>query len=230
VRFQQGADGPIHYTIFDMLRTPRGTWLIKEPYHVRRKLLQHFYDSFIKGTSMQTYIHITQMVVDNKQQFLDDLLNNGLEGIVLKKLDSYYLMGKNPLWVWMKIKQSDEADLIITGFDAPTKEYVGNNFDTWPYWKEENGVTIPVSKPYYYGWIGAIVLSAYVNGALTRICTSSGMDESTRRDMSENPDKYLGKVAKVGYMQKTDAGYPRHPKYLELHPGKAAADCVWSFN
>lgn len=226
-RFQQGNDGPIHYTMFDMLRTPKGTWLVKEPYHVRRKLLQHFYDTFVKGTALEPYIHVTRMELENKQQFLDNILEQGLEGVILKKLDSYYLMGKKPMWLWMKIKQSDEADLIITGFKPPKQEYSGSDFDNWPYWKEVNGVTIPVSKPFYHGWIGSIVLSAYVNGTLTQICTSSGMDESAREDMTNNPDKYLGKVAKIGYMEKTEAGFPRHPKYLELHPGKAPEACVW---
>jgi len=230
INFQKGNDGPIHYTMFDMLRTPKGTWLMKEPYHVRRKILQHFYDTFVKGSALEPYIHMTQMVTEHKQQFLDGLLSQGLEGIVLKKLDSYYLMGKKPLWVWMKVKQSEETDLIITGFEPCTKEYSGSDFDNWPYWRDENGVTLPVSKPYYFGWIGSIILSAYINGTLTRICTSSGMDEQTRADMTANPDKYVGKVAKMGYMQKTDAGFPRHPKYLELHPGKAPEACVWELH
>ena len=228
--FQQDNDGPIHYTIFDILRTPKGTWLMKEPYHMRRKILQHFHDTFIKGTAMEPYIHLTRMTIDDKQQFLDDILERGLEGIILKKLNGFYHMGKKPMWNWTKIKQSDETDMIITGFEPPTKEYSGTDYDNWPYWRDENGVMIPVSKPYYNNWIGAITLSAYVDGMLTRICSASGMDETTRKDISDNPDKYLNKVARIGYMEKTDAGNPRHPKFLDMHPGKAPEACIWEFN
>lgn len=226
VQFQT-EHGFIHYTMFDMIRTPKGSWLIKEPYSNRRKMLEYFYNTFIKGTPMEEYIHITDMTVDNKEQFKDRILANGGEGVVLKKLDSYYLMGKKPMWTWMKIKQSDETDLIITGFEPPTKEYSGTDFDNWPYWKDENGVMLPVSKPYYFNWIGSIEFSAYVNGVLTKICTGSGMNEEDRKDMSENMGKYLGKVARVGYMEKTDAGYPRHPKFKELHPDKTPEECTW---
>jgi len=228
--FQQSNDGPIHYTMFDILRTPKGTWLLKEPYHARRRILQHFYDTFIKNTPIAQFIHLTQLEVDNKQEFLDNILSQGLEGIILKKLDSYYHMGKKPMWQWTKIKQKDETDLIITGFEAPTKEYSGTDFDNWPYWRDENGVMLPVSKPFYNNWIGAIVLSAYVNGVLTRICTSSGMDEVTRKDMSDNGDNYLGKVARIGYMERTDAGNPRHPKFIDMHPGKSPEACIWELN
>jgi ATP-dependent DNA ligase len=182
---------------------------------------------YVKGSIVEPYIHLTQCILDNKVAFKDKILDEGGEGVVIKKLDSPYLMGKKPKWVWMKIKQEDEADLIITGFDPPTREYTGTSFDSWPYWKEEGGIQIPVSKFYYYGWIGAIQLSAYVNGVLTKICTSAGMDEETRKDMTENGNLYLGRVAQIGYMEKTEAGYPRHPKFIALHPDKEAKECTW---
>jgi ATP-dependent DNA ligase len=225
-RFQQGY-GFIHYTLFDMLRTPKGTWLIKEPYKNRRKLLEYFYNNFIKGTPMEQYIHITDINYDDKTNFKDAILARGGEGIVLKKLTSLYVMGKKPMWQWMKIKQADETDFIILGFDPPTKEYSGTDFDGWPYWKDQNGVMIPVSKYYYNNWIGAIQFGAYVNGELRQICTASGMDEEVRKDMSEHPEKYVNRVARVGFMEKTEANIPRHPKFIELHPDKEPKECTW---
>jgi ATP-dependent DNA ligase len=119
--------------------------------------------------------------------------------------------------------------MIITGFDNPSRDYTGQDFDGWPFWKNINGVDLPVTKYFYYNWIGAIQLSAYVDGKLTQICTSSGIDESLRKDMSENPEKYLNHVAKIGFMEKTEAGIPRHPKFIELHPDKAPGECTYSF-
>jgi len=231
VKFQEEY-GFIHYTIFDILRTPKGTWTLNQPYEVRRKILEYFYDNYVRNTPAEEFIHLTKMTVENKELFKDQILASGGEGIILKKLDSTYIMGKRPMWVWMKIKQKDEADLIITGFQPPTKEYTGSDFDNWPYWMEdpETGLVIPVSKYYYFGWIGAVELSAYVDGKLQKICTASGMDEELRKDMSEFPHKYLNKVARIGYMELTEAGYPRHPKFLGLHPDKQPQECTWQFN
>lgn len=226
----QRANGFIHYTLFDMLRTPKGTWLIQEPYKNRRKILEYFYNSYIANTPMAEFIHLSEISYDNKRQFKDDILSAGKEGVVLKKLNSLYAMGKKPMWQWMKIKQADEADFIITGFDEPKKEYQGKNMENWPYWEGEGDYAVPVTKYYYNNWIGAVQLSAYVDGELTQITTASGMDEELRAHMSANKELYINRVAKVGYMEKTEKGIPRHPKLVSLHEGKRPEECTWQFN
>ncbi|MNC59183.1 hypothetical protein D3C75_1089750 [compost metagenome] len=139
-------------------------------------------------------------------------------------------MGKKPMWQWMKVKQEDSVDLVIIGFDKPTAEYTGDNPDSWPYWKEVNGVNMPVTLNYYNDWIGSVVFGAYVNGVMTRICTASGMAQDIRQQMSEQPDLFLNKVARVDYMELTEAGYPRHPSYKGLHEDKQPNECTWTFN
>jgi ATP-dependent DNA ligase len=228
-KYFQDTNGYIHYTMFDMLRTPKGTWLIKEPFKNRRKLLEYFYEHHIKGTPIAEYIHLTRITYDNKRKFKDDILEAGGEGTVLKKLGSLYVMGKKPMWQWMKIKQKDETDLVIMGFEPPNQDTTSTDFDSWPYWREINGVHVPVSKPFYYGWIGSVILGAYVDNVLTKVCTASGMTEKIRKDMSENPNNYINKVVRTGYMELTEAGIPRHPKILDIHPDKMASECTWSF-
>lgn len=223
----QNDYAPIHYTMWDMLRTPRGTWLLNEPYWKRRKLLEEFYDRFIKGTSLQQYVHLTDYRVKDKKEYFDELIMSGREGIVLKRLDSAYIMGKKPMWQWMKLKQEDEADLFITGFDEPTVKYSGNNIENWQYWREVNGVLIPVTKYYYLGWIGAIELSAYVNNEVRTICTCSGIDESLREELSKNRNNYIGRVVKISFMEKTEAGIPRHPRFKQFHESKLPRECTW---
>ena len=88
---------------------------------------------------------------------------------------------------------------------------------------------IPVTKFYAKGWIGSVVLGAYVDGKLTRICTASGVNESLRKDMTDNPDKYIGKVARVEFMERTADGYPRHPNLKNMHEGKRPDECIWEF-
>jgi ATP-dependent DNA ligase len=165
------------------------------------------------------------------REYVQELLDSGLEGGVLKRLDSQYIMGKKPMWQWMKIKQEDDTDLVVMGFDPATRIYTGKNLANWEYWEEDpSGEMVPVTKLHARGWIGAIVLGAYVDGKLTRICTASGIDDSTRRDMSENPNKYIGKVARINFMEKTADGFPRHPNFVNMHEGKRPDECIWQFD
>lgn len=223
----QSSYGLIHYTIWDILRTPKGTWLINVPYKQRREILEQFYDRFIRGTSMEKYIHLTDMRTTDKKTFFEDIIASGREGVVLKKLDSLYVMGKKPMWQWMKLKQKDTADLIITGYKEPTVEYNGKNIETWPYWKDVRNEMRPVTKDYYNGWIGALELGAYVNGELVFICTCSGLDEELKATISSNRNMFLGKVVKISYMEKTEAGYPRHPRFEMFHESKVPEECTW---
>jgi ATP-dependent DNA ligase len=228
IAFQQD-NGYIHYTIWDILRTPKGTWVINEPLYKRRQILNYLYEHYIKGTSMEQYIHLTQWTEDNKREFKDAILAAGGEGIVLKQKNSLYVMGKKPAWMWIKIKQKDTTDLFISGYEAPTIIYSGRDFDSWPYWKKVEGQECPVTKFYYMGWIGALELSAYVNGKVTKICTCSGLEENLRKEISEHKDKYLNRVVKITFMEKTEAGYPRHPRFVQFHESKTADECTWNF-
>lgn len=226
----QNANGPIHYTFWDMLRTPAGTWLLNKPLSARRVYVEHFYNKFVKGTAMEPYIHLTQFKLDDKKKVADQWIANGGEGAVLKRLDSLYSMGKSPAWQWIKYKVKDYSDLFISGYEPAKVEYTGSSYDSWPYWLEINGTTVPVTKFHYYGWIGALELSAYVDGVETRICTCAGIDEKLRKDISENPGAYMNRVIKISYMEKTEAGYPRHPRFEEFHESKLAKECTWQFN
>lgn len=228
LHFQQ-QNGFIHYMVYDILRTPKGNWTIRNTYVERRKLLVYFYNTFIKGKDIEKYIHIGESWVHNKKEIVEGILEAGREGGVLKKLDSQYYMGKKPMWQWMKVKQEDDTDLVIIGFEAASVQYEGDNIDTHKYWMDINGVKTPVTKFHYNGWIGSVVFGAYVNGVLTRLCTASGMAEDVRIDMTNNPEKYLNKVARVTFMEKTADGYPRHPVFKNLHETKMPSECVWEF-
>lgn len=227
----QNTNGYIHYTIFELLRTPKAHWTIENTYRERRRLLEHFYNTFIKGKPIEEYIHIVPARFENKKAYVESLLAEGKEGGVLKKLDGKYLMGKKPKWNWMKVKQEDTTDLIIIGFEKPKREYTGKNTKDWLYWEElPDGSQIPVTEWYARGWIGSIILGAYVKGSLQRICTASGIAKAVREDMTNNPNKYLNKIARVKFMEKTTDGYPRHPYFVNMHEGKRLEECVWDFN
>lgn len=226
----QEDNGYVHYTMWDILRTPKGTWLLDKTYRERRAILEQFYERFIKGSSLEKYIHLTERRTSGKKEFYEEIIASGREGVVLKKIDSFYIMGKKPMWQWMKIKQKDEADFFVSGFEPPKVEYNGKNVADWPYWQDINGVLRPVTKFHYMGWIGALELSAYVNGEPTVICTCSGLTEDMRASISQNKNLFLNKVAKVTFMEKTEAGYPRHPRFEQFHESKLPRECTWELS
>jgi len=226
----QNTNGPINYTIWDILRTPKGTWLVNEPLYKRRQILEYWYEHYVKGTVLESYIKLTKWVESDKMSFKEEIINGGGEGIILKKKNSLYVMGKKPAWMWIKIKIHDTADLFITGFEKPKVEYTGKDYDGWSYWMDINGITTPVTKYHYLNWIGAIELSAYVNNQIHKVCTCSGITEEVRKNISENPEAFLNKVVKISYMEKTEAGIPRHPRFEEFHESKTAQECTWNFD
>lgn len=226
VAFQE-ENGFVHYTLWDILRTPRGTWLLNKPYHERRSILEQYYNRFIKGSSLEEYIKLVDRRTSGKKEFYEEIIASGREGVVLKQLDSPYFMNTKKKWVWMKIKQKDTADLFIVGYDDPKVKYTGTNFADWPYWRDVDGEMIPVTKYYYEGWIGALRLGAYVNGKVELVCTCSGMNEDIRRMLSEHKDANLNRVVKISYMEKTERGVPRHPRFEGFHESKLANECTW---
>lgn len=226
----QNTNGFIHYTMWDIIRTPKGTWLSNTTYAKRREILEEFYKRYIVGTGLEPYIHLTERRLKNKQEYYKDVIASGKEGIVLKRLDSLYVMGKKPMWQWMKLKQKDEADFFISGFEDPKAEYTGTQIEDWPWWSDLNGVLRPVTKPHYMGWIGSLRLSAYVNGEPQVICTCSGLTEELLEAIKMHPSSFINRVIKITFMEKTEAGIPRHPRFEMFHESKTARECIWKFD
>lgn len=54
----------------------------------------------------------------------------------------------------------------------------------------------------------------------------SGLTDETRKDMSENPDKYIGECMEISAMEKTKDGFYRHPQFSRMRPDKNPSECV----
>lgn len=208
---------PLHYMVFDVLRTCEGEPLIRVPWRKRRAYLESIANEIESRT-----IRVVHVITDHKRAFLDSELVEGREGIILKHVDSLYHTGKRPMWEWIKVKAQDETDVVITGFEPPERLYTGKAPDGWPYREGDELVT----KLWYEGWIGSITFGAYdSSGELVSIGACSGVDEATRADMSRRPNEYVGKVARIQFMEWTRDGALRHPRFLGLHPDKLAHEC-----
>lgn len=195
---QNGQYGKIHYYIHDILMynginfvdAHTGAW---DRYCILKKLYEQY------ELSKYDFIELAEVWEDNLYSRVGDALAAGEEGMVIKSKNGIYEPGKRPM-TNLKAKKVDFADVIIIGFEEPTKEYYGKELDSWQYYKDG----VAVTKAYYMGWMNSrIKLGLYDNnGNIKEIGTiHSGISDEMKKDMSENPEKYLNKVCAIQCME-----------------------------
>ncbi|MEP7026677.1 MAG: non-homologous end-joining DNA ligase [Actinomycetota bacterium] len=104
---QLTAAVPVRYMVFDVLYLD-GRSLLREPYERRRALLE---DLALPGPVLE----VSPAFPGDGQAVLDVSRQHGLEGAVLKRLDSPYLPGRRSAH-WLKIKHARTQDVIIGGW------------------------------------------------------------------------------------------------------------------
>ena len=98
---------PVVYIIFDLLYLD-GQDLTCEPYIRRRELLEGL---GLKGDHWQTPGHS----VGHAKELLEASKEQGLEGVMLKRLDSIYCPGKRT-GTWLKVKNTSRQEMVIGGW------------------------------------------------------------------------------------------------------------------
>jgi bifunctional non-homologous end joining protein LigD len=98
---------PVVYVIFDLLYLD-GQDLMCEPYGRRRELLEGL---GLSGESWQTPGHS----VGHAKELLAASKEQGLEGVMLKRLDSVYAPGKRT-GAWLKVKNVSRQEMVIGGW------------------------------------------------------------------------------------------------------------------
>jgi bifunctional non-homologous end joining protein LigD len=98
---------PVTYLIFDLLYLD-GHDLTAQPYGRRRELLEGL---DLSGPSWQTPVYST----GHAAELLAASAEQGLEGIVLKRLDSSYAPGKRG-GAWLKVKNVGRQEFVIGGW------------------------------------------------------------------------------------------------------------------
>lgn len=187
--------GKLRYVVFDVL-TVDGKDLIGKPWEYRRDFLESFFELH----ELNEYIKISAIYYD-KRRLLANAELNGLEGIMLKNIDSLYYPDKRPEGCWYKVKKSMTYDVVVMGFTA--------------------------GKGKYEGLIGAVEFGLYKDGALTYCGQCSGFTDDMRRILTEFPENYLGQVMEISAMERTKDGMFRHPVYKGFRDDKEAQQCQW---
>jgi bifunctional non-homologous end joining protein LigD len=109
---QQGKPGtPIVYYVFDVLEI-EGESLVELPLVERRKRLERLLDKRNKTVRLSE-------TFDDGEALLQAAKQQGLEGIIAKRLDSRYVQGKRTR-DWLKIKTHGEQEFVVAGYTKGT--------------------------------------------------------------------------------------------------------------
>lgn len=222
---KQKERGFVDYWVYDILRDIDGTWLTSLPQRKRRERMEQiFMENFDDEDEFKHLILNPSYEVAgcDVQAKLDEILDSGREGIVLKDKRCAYFPGQRPQWNQVKLKASMEDDVIITGFAPATRLYTGKNISTWNFWEGDD----PVTENYAKGLIGSIEISKYNGTVLIPFGTVTGLTDLLRSNMTEFPEAYIGRVIKIKAMEPalSGVGY-RHANFVDFHDDKNAIEC-----
>ena len=105
--------------------------------------------------------------------YYEMIVSTGGEGLIVKPRNGKYLHKRG--WEYSKIKKFLTKDLIVIGFNEPTKEYTGKEVRKWGFWEEVetkkkvvgnffgNKKYIPVTKHYFHNQVGNLLLGVLIS-------------------------------------------------------------------
>ena len=170
-----------------------------------RQSLAEWHSRYVKGVEGRGQ--------DDKRDFLNHIWRNGGEGIILKYLDSPYLLDVRNKHYWVKVKMRRTFDVVIMGFTKPDKWTI-NAYD-------KKGL----NRYYKHKWISAIRFGQYKKGKLIEIGQTSGMSDTDRAFVSQNTKRLVGTVMEVKAQEQFKSGALRHPRFICLRNDKDRRDC-----
>lgn len=239
-RQEEDESKRMHYYVHDILMY-NGKLLLEVDNYVRYQILKKVFN---ECQLLDSYIELAEEVKTDGVKALNDLLNKGEEGLVLKKKVGIYHPAAKPAWETIKFKRTTaDMDVVCLGFEPPTKLYTGSEVESWKYWadnlnhiySEKADGRVPVTKAFANNWIGALKIGVYDEGEMIQLGTvSSGLTETLLRVIESDPDTFLNKPLVVGAMEVNEEEKTlRHP-YINSKKGYCGfrddidiEDCTW---
>ena len=166
------------YHVFDI---PSST----DTFQTRRDMLIHFLPA---NGPVRRVIHAEINCKEDAQAAYAMYREEGFEGAVLKAPNAVYENART--WAWIKMKNTDTADLKVVGL------YEGQGK--------------------YEGLVGGI----YVDFNGKRVGVGSGLTDRQRNAWADEPEEIMGKIVEVAYMEVTPDGSLRHPRLINVRGDK----------
>jgi bifunctional non-homologous end joining protein LigD len=208
---------PVVYVVFDLLYLD-GEDLMGEPYERRRELLEGLE---LSGESWQTPGHS----VGHARELLEASKEQGLEGVMLKRIDSVYTPGKRT-GTWLKVKNVSRQELVIGGWtpgEGRRKNHLGALLVG--YFDREGGKDVLR----YAGKVG----TGFTAAELTSLAARLAPLERETSPFAPGPKLPKGAqfveprlVGEFEYREMTAEGMLRHAAYKGLREDKAASEVV----
>ena len=206
---------PITYVIFDLLYLD-GVPTLELPYEQRRKALDEL---GLRGPRWQT----PPSFQGSGEDVLAASKDQGLEGIVAKRLDSRYEPGRRSR-AWIKIKNSTQQEVVIGGW-RPGKGHRESTIGS---------LLMGIPGPDGLSYVG------HVGSCFTDTMLDHLTGELFRLEQEDSPfvgslprlvtkDAHWVKpelVGEVQFAEWTGDGVMRHPSWRGLRPDKSPADVV----
>jgi bifunctional non-homologous end joining protein LigD len=200
---------PAVYVVFDILHL-NGEDLLNKPLIERKKLLED-------TLSEDNYLIYSRYIIGKGKEFFSKIKRKGLEGIMAKKIDSFYQQGRSK--DWLKIKATNTLDAVVIGYTSSDKE-------------DLSALLLGIYEKNKIKYIGRI---------------GTGFDEEKRREIlamlkklgkyNYNLDLRLGKdkrafmvrpevVVEVKYMEITKGKMLRAPSFVRIRNDKPPKECI----
>ena len=183
----------LKFIVYDCIPTPN--WESKnytKPYSDRLKRLNEVVAAICDHKKV---LGIGNDIAESSSEvigYYKQYLNKGYEGAMLKDPEGFYQWKRVTLksGEMLKLKPFETKDLEVTGI------YDGQG-------KNE-------------GVAGGVVVD--FNGVAVRC--GSGFNDAMRKEMAEQPSKFIGKVAEIQYFEVTEDGSLRHPTFKRWREDK----------
>ena len=198
----QDANGSLTFVAFDCLAA-KDLNLMPHPDNFRRNALSLIHAHLDIYRKAEHFAMIPRWSKWDESMYAE-LIGMGVEGMMLKDPSAIYRPGSRSD-AWLKFKNTDTTDVVVMGFNDGEGGF-----------KQQ-------------GLIGSIEFGQFKSGVLYKRGQCSGMSLTTRKDISLNPDAYIGKVMEVKYFGQSgkDRNGIRHPQFVGFRDDKRPQECVW---
>ena len=152
------------------------------------------------------------------QAFLEECLNKGHEGVVVRDPDGPYKCGRGTVsqqWL-LKIKPFEDGEGKIIGFDEQEMNTNEATKDAFGRTKRSSCQDGKVGK----GTLGAFVVARLPDGLEHRVGTGKGLTMALRQEIWDHRDQWLGKIIKFKHQAVGAKDAPRIAIYLGVRDGR----------
>jgi len=146
------------------------------------------------------------------EEYEEECLDGGYEGICLRRPDSPYKCGRSTLKqsYLVKIKRFVDSEAIVLGFKEGVKNENAVEKDELGYAKRSTHLENIVPQ----NTLGAFLVRDIYSNVEFDLPAKKGLTDSDRKKMWGDKDNLLNKIVKYSFFPKGVKDKPRHPQFL----------------